>query len=55
MTAAAAARVYFAVEVWWVTHGCFLFYMTNTSLDAVDTLYIVKAYRKAFLQMIKMA
>ncbi len=49
--AAAALRAFFDIEIWWVTHGCFLFYMTNTSLDAIDTLYIVKPYRRAFIQM----
>ncbi len=40
-------------EVWWLTQGSYLLYMTNTSLDAIATLYIVKPYRRAFIQMIR--
>ncbi len=41
-------RMVLGRESWWMTQGSFLFFLTNTSLDAIDTLYIVKPYRNAF-------
>ncbi len=50
---AAVMKMLLGHEIWWVTLASLLIYMTNTSLDAIDTLYIVKPYRRAFIQMFK--
>ncbi len=43
------ARVLFRFETWRLSLGTLLLYMTNTGLDAIDTLVIVKTYRRALL------
>ncbi len=46
-------RLVLGREIWWVTQGSSLLFLTNTSLDAIDTLFIVKPYRSAFVKIAK--
>ncbi len=52
-TAVTVVKALLGQEVWWATQGSLFVFMTNTSLDAIDTLYIVKAYRRAFITMVR--